>query len=934
MKIRNFSKNLELFILVLVLIFSFTHGEAIACDLPAEPAAGAVPPSTENFSIHNSSYLQYYFLPSGSPLRLNILWDPYCHGYHGEHNYSKYMGVSQKYSRLPNYYFLDGYGFFSPYSMIDFFHATGNRNDQAEAVGRALGHLAGFPYEYYPTSDDPETVYWTAFVSAPAERQAPITDLRIDIYGNQHAGAYSNESLLYPYSTQFEDTSGTPYNGANALGGLPTSHPRLNDILPNPESPKSPQDIISGGRRRQVHFIDAALYLNGSFQIGVSNPGIESYEAFVYPDSHYPTEPPAKVRANLTVVDRANGGYNLDMPVPNTGGDRIYAGVHCPGSGYEAKNGFWAWREEVHEWVASSNPSIPWVNPFNSRSTFPNVYISNCSVRTDVIMTKGSTAEGLLGFYAYDSKPPVSSKFELTGPMPVGGQPVVNVPFKVTFVDNHPYGDKPFEATFSGGGETYVAGNRLPSNYEQKMDNVKNNLAIYYYYPTMNSFKYSFDKIEDLAALPPLENLVYKDQSHRQPNAGGVGGFEVTYLKPDWSWKKASIDQASLNIQTQIIQVEGKDEGMLWTVTGKMSFDSSAQAAPAYFATNKADGTALDADKQIYSVSFPSSGLTNFPHEGITSSFGNIFKIYAVFSDSAGNLCTNYNELSAKLNRKDSNPTEEVLGYDNGSAFVPVKTDASYNANLVAQADSLITPSTRDGTSNNFFLQKYSYFPIKDGVNDTSLPETEKDKNRPRIQVIVCDTRNNRYHLLGSEIPDSQSYRYEYYSENDWQNLYKIFFNDPNGAAQLMEKYDPGNPLKKPAFVSQPQSRFMFYIRAWDNLMTFKQPHQGINKINVEIKDFSATQTELDQAVSAWANLSPFDYTKTINSPVVWQFREANTEPNGSGGYREIAGKECSLTVKAEDFTGNSQTMFVKFVILSTGNIDIRTLEEKRQGTR
>jgi len=203
---------------------------------------------------------------------------------------------------------------------------------------------------------------------------------------------------------------------------------------------------------------------------------------------------------------------------------------------------------------------------------------------------------------------------------------------------------------------------------------------------------------------------------------------------------------------------------------------------------------------------------------------------------------------------------------------------------------------------------------------------SSSDDIGPEIEVIVCDTRTNRYHIFGTakdvagdlnKLTDQYLTDYATLAsppylarEKEISDSYK--FADFSGLSSLFDMYlqgpDAVSQIKTPGvkgFVCQKNSRLVFYARAFDN-QGYMDSDRGISTFNMELVDKHESKTE-----------------DTMLTPLEHVFRYENVDESDN-----VA--PYVLTVTATDKHNNSRQFNLNIAVLGR-TLEIRTLEERRE---
>ncbi|MBP7633421.1 hypothetical protein KBA41_04585 [Candidatus Ozemobacteraceae bacterium] len=899
-----------------LMVLLFLGGVAMACELPAEPAAAIVPDINELNSgkvkiVNNDNGTFDFLVPDNTQLKMHIVWDPYDHN--GGKLEEKYEWVHRSDKGNipfdPNVPVTQEHGYFPLSAMAEFFTVTGNRNSIIEAFNRANGGSIEGNKFMSDNSMGPKILLTNAFVKPGQQGKITILD--------------DKRAADYPMTSTLCSPSGSDL-GVN----------KIDEILPNDGADFStktldpPFDFEKDSKkyRKYVQYVfgKSGIYM-GELNIGISELKSEDYKAYIV------AGPPNVWMGNSLPVlaEGTNGGegnetgiINVKFPTPTLGAtEPVRLKVNAPAAGFVITNLFWCWEESVTVKVASDTNDDGELDTYVHDSSDSNcgVAIHKCSVGLKVTVVKPSSGSGYSAFRVYSTRPPITSNLELTEPTKKFscGDMGISIPFKLTVYGTDPFANiKLLERRDSDNNVI---------NLKHDIPEMLSSLKLFMSYPVYKFHKVNGLVVNDFYNLRKINLGLLRFQDPAAPSWTG------TYYEPKWIWLAGTSNITNASFST--LMADGSDAlgGGYWIIEGTADFDVPV---PQHFSN--------DDESEGKTVPYLAHGAVEYPAPGQPEP-DNLWKLFAVVKDTSGHESVSYSSICNSIQQDfpvnfTTTSTSAgqvlldgvVLPSDSGSVL---KT--SYN-----QSPPLVTriPDDDDDPDNEYTWQKYVY------------PTCVDDKIPPEIQLIVFDSRNNRYHIFATDkggdgkltkdmndAPDAGPSPKAYaqakpYSPSDVatiteglkfeafnESLYSRFIdeNKVGGASTLNEP-----ALEGKGFVCQTNTRLIFYIRAWDNVNTFAESKTfGVKEISYEVKDENAASA--DRPPKSDPEFIAYNPGTLMTDPILWQFRA----PNVVGSSPD--GKECSITVQAKDFSGLVQKLTLKIFVVGH-DLTIRSLEEKR----
>lgn len=900
-----------------LLILLFLGGVAMACELPAEPAAAIVPDINElddgKVKIVNNPNGTFDFLvPDNTQLKMRIVWDPYDHN--GGQLEEKYEWVHRSDKGNipfdPNVPVTQDHGYFPLSAMAQFFTVSGNRNSIIEAFNRANGGSIEGNRFMSDNSMGPKILLSNAFVKPGQEGKITILD-------DQRAADYPMTSTLCSPAGSDLDIND------------------IDEILPNDGSAFStkslepPFDFEKDSKKYrkfvQYFFGRSGLYL-GELNIGITTLKIEDYKAYIVagpPNVWMGSTLPVLAEGTNGGVSNETGEINIKFPTPTLGAtEPVKLKVNAPSAGFEITNLFWCWEEMVTVKVASDTNDDGELDTYvhNPSDLNCGVAINKCSVGLKVTVVKPSSGSGFTSFRVYSTRPPIASKLELTEPDKKFscGDMGFSIPFRLTV-----YGSDPF-ASIKLLERRDSEGNVI--NLKHDIPEMLSSLKLFMSYPV-----YKFHMVQGLGVndFYNLEKINLGLLHFQDPIAPSWTG---TYYEPKWIWLAGTPNITTASFATLLADGSDALGGGFWTLEGTADFN--VPVPPHFSNDNESEGK---------SVPYKAHDTVDYPAPGMPEA-DKLLKLFAVVKDSSGHESVSYSDVCSSIQQE-----------------IPASFDTTSTSAGQALLNGVILPSNPDTVLKTPYNQSP---PLATRIpNDISVSDDEytwqkyvhptcvDDKIPPEIQLIVFDSRNNRYHIFATD-------------KGGDGKITKAMFNDPPGADPSPSAYAQAKPyapsdvasisdalkfetfeeslysrfidetkiggastLKEPAlegrgFVCQTNTRLIFYIRAWDNMNTFMGSKKfGVKEISYEVKDENAASA--DRPPKSDPEFISYDPGNLMSNPILWQFRA----PNVVGSTPD--GKECSITVQAKDYSGLVQKLTLKIFVVGH-DLTIRSLEEKR----
>ncbi|NLF97813.1 MAG: hypothetical protein GX569_13830 [Candidatus Riflebacteria bacterium] len=581
-------------------------------------------------------------------------------------------------------------------------------------------------------------------------------------------------------------------------------------------------------------------------------------------------------------ADGSNGTPGPDFSVtfntPSFNGNKdqskIRLKVWSPGAGFEISNIFWAWKETVYE-----KKSRRVVTQAEVRDASGTVIVPERSEMRDY--WEAQSPENLCSEELQIKLIKSAAEAGSTDFIVYDDKSPIAADFKITSDTNFkPTG--PTSLDFSL--KVLDTNPYFDKLFSQTIDGVdltqsleKLDLNVFYSYP-----HYKYEAAGNLT-IDDLRNTGYGTADKQDLVAAGNPEFKSFTHESVWHWKKAEVSNLAVGSPQMLTGATGRRAGAVCTVTGKINIQ---QPRP-WHECNEGGGKSVPEPK---------------------------FKVFAISADTAGK----------KL--EDHDPIKTSVGDSAELTSAEPNAGADPAACLPGSGGSIPAGDTQGQVSGG-------------GVDDSRWSNVEylkaKDEIGPEIQVIVFDTRTNRYHMFGTKQNVAAGFSEfggsgldDDYSTGDVPYLGKEAditsahqFSDLADINGLFDKYLVGpnavstiDEDSQHGFVCQQNNRLVFYIRAVDNINSYeKSKNFGISGLTCTLSEKNGTVSGIDWPTPA-----------NMLKPVEHVFRFENVDAGGG------ISPEYYLQVVATDHSNNSRTFKLNIAVLGR-KLDIRTLEERRK---
>ncbi len=921
-----------------------------ACELPAHPNAAAMPVEitpkgeTNPIKIKDAGDLVklvplddlgnfYYLIPEGSKIKMKIVWDPMCHNSGAKEKDDNWKNKKEQYDYVADGHIKGvnkdtdvepvppesegGFAFFPLSAMTNFFEVTGNRNDIKEAFQREME----VPLESAIVEDigfqGPGKLYHDTLSKGS-------TELVIDVDADKKNSNYPDEAAVKPKTGEYILTE-------DLNDALPGTHKSFNlsrkyviDIyllenekLVLQKSSDGTKCFNATEKDNSVSDVndlgDLIVYSKSGIEVNEPNITLkkrnaEDYKVYIERNENNKEIHVEGLNYNpdntVSNVD-SKGFFDVTFTTPSIDGEGnndnavLKVKVNAPAAGYEMSNVYWVWQEQYYERV-KEDKEYPIEGDSSKKLNCSDngvfVYrkkdkLKKCSCETKVTFNKSADPVGYAGYKIYDNCGPISTSLELTDETDKqvyvekeNEIATTTLKYKISLIDSNPFLVKEIRATAT---ESKKIGGNTQINVVQNTDKMQ--VTFYYNYPV---YDYKLKEIEKIDSSDSLKKCGLIDFASEKDKEYGYNSKFKTYEHDvKWFWKKA-VDVKVDNIKEDeiITDLDGRVIGSKATIEGTFTIDNPK---PWHVADNIPD-----------------------------SSVKNNFAVFAVLKDTAGktHLTNIYKANSTESSLQSANPT--TFNTDSNFAIYPneaatVEIDANTKGNDAPYLVDLI--ESQSGWSNTKWQKKKLI--------------TSVDKTAPEIQVIVLDTRTNRYHIFGTKANVAAKFNNftDITSDTDYAEKYKnnqipyIGRNTAISESYHYTTFDNINTLyekylketksvstikddEKNGFVCQKGSRLIFYAHAFDNIGY--QDGSDLNNFKIKLVDEINGKTE----------------EKENGDALEYVFRQENYDKNGT----KKENKSYKLIVEATDKSNNKREFELEIAVLGR-TLDIRTLEEKRE---
>ena len=938
----------------------------------------------------------YYLIPEGSKVKLRIVWDPVCHNNPSPVGSDDFKYKTEQYDYVYSAELkikedkeigkIGGYYFFPLQAMSEYFTLSGNRKDASEAFSREYGNLEGVINDVAGVG--PALIFNKSFAAKGA------TDLGFSIVGGTQKD-YSDDPTIS--ATKVNDM-----DGIDAIDTyLPGPHWNMKDVKndifllePAENGKKKVARLVNRGAANTkptwgycatgdanniVHYLPGKSGIDmKDIDFGLKNPEPKNYRAYIVENENKKQIHAEGIGYDPKADDAARGNdsdcsFYVNFTTPSIGGDELTKTegnaivkimVNSPPAGYNLTNLYWIWEEQVYKRVTSGKYTLandsekPSIMPTDDDSSDDDkdkdkdkddkesdsdddedekkddekddekdddkdddtdnssivldakdekyfIYekagaVRKCSVGLGIVVCKISDGIGYAAYKIYDDCGPVTSSLQVYGAEGEQEAPKYfeedksdNITSKFTFdidlVDSNPYFAKDIALSGKDNAE------QLKKDKDISQSNDKMDLTFFYNYPVYDYKMVEKKSVEDLKGV----GLIDLPSTNKDGSQSLFNGY-VHDTK--WFWHKAE----SVKIDSV-------------TLTKEIRADSAADPEQRLIGSiNRISGS--------FEIQNPKPW-----HE--TEGSGNNFTVFAVFKDKAGN--THVTDIFKYEPKKTESAKPENIA-DKSYAMDPTKENVE---ELAANNDT-------NGPDAPYFAQDLEKQVNWDGKNWQAVSHLKSDdKTAPEIQVVVLDTRTNRYHIFGTSenvagglnnmnnrtddktyagIPASKipyinkntaiSESYLYKNFNDIDNLFALYLQGKKeGSGSVNAVSTVMDTANKNGFVCQKNSRIIFYPRAFDNIDYMDTTKNcGVQSFEVTFEDEnSPKRVKLDNPVTS------------MGTPIEYVFRQENVD-------RDNKVTPYTLKVRATDYSNNTREFFLDIAV--TGRtLDIRTLEEKRE---
>lgn len=391
----------------------------------------------------------------------------------------------------------------------------------------------------------------------------------------------------------------------------------------------------------------------------------------------------------------------------------------------------------------------------------------------------------------------------------------------------------------------------------------KMGLEIFYTYPTYHYIE---------AAAPSFASLNNHGLADLSAPAGTTPSFTTYKHETKWFWKAAETTVSNIVQLQELKNGDGKIIGSISRISGNLVIKNPK----------------------------PWHEYSDGPPK---------FAIFAMTKDTAGKSSMIYSGVVGPLKANVNTPNEKAnLTEARTYAFNP--------------ADGQDIPCNDGPTNKDDLLAKTTWAEKAEWQKLNYLEAT--DNIGPEIQVIVFDTRTNRYHVFGTKKnvayemsksankalndyaalaePPYLNKKIDIDSKHEFTNLANLddlfmkYLQGPNAVSTVSDDTNIG-------FVCQKNSRLLFYGRAFDN-DGYMDGDGGITAFSMALNDKYETKNE-----------------GIMLKPIEHVFRYENVAAGAVSPY--------VLTINATDKKNNSRKLLLNIGVMGR-TLEIRTLEERR----
>lgn len=622
---------------------------------------------------------------------------------------------------------------------------------------------------------------------------------------------------------------------------------------------------LATGEKVVIH--DCGIYMK-DLEVRISQLEPEKYKAYIYGSNRATELHTAGIGDTPETSTACGPEFMINFTTPTINGNiddsLIKIKVQSPPAGFELVNMFWVWHEDSYKFtekVVEEQAVDAAGNPRTNADGTP-MMIEVTKAFYELIEKDKKCSTGLQ-LIVY--KPSDSQGFSAYRVYDTKGPIASNLVIGTPAFSETGATTVPFTMDIVDSNPyTHLNFSETAGGKDLSQDKNKLGLEMFYTYPT---YKYTAAAAGSFAALNGngLADLATA--------AGTSPEFKTYKHETQWFWKKAEVTVNSITLVKEI-QSGGKIIGAVARINGQMVVKNPK----------------------------PWHEYSDEPLK---------FAVFAMAKDSSGHPCELYSDVVSFVDTNKNVPQE--------------------NANLETAPEWAFDPSsaaanpipTNDEPVNSIELQDNADWDTDKWQKMQFM--TASDNIGPEIQVVVFDTRTNRYHMFGTKkdvaaglngLGNHYLTDYEalanppYLGKNDsigtahrfnvfadLQAQFDKYLQGPNAVSTVADDTSVG-------FVCQKNTRLIFYARAFDN--------NGYMDADAGLSAFNATLADKFENKSEATMLTAIDHV----------FRYENVDAGGGVS-------PYTFTVTATDKKGNNREFSLNIAVLGR-TIEIRTLEERR----
>ena len=917
-----------------------------ACELPAHPSATAMPvgittkdgttmsiKEAQNKGLvtliqGNNDGQFHYLIPEGSKVELKIVWDPVCHNNPADPESASFKRKVEEYEYIIDGHneggriypdeeigTVGGYGFFPLSAMSKFFTLNGNRKDVKEAFTREKG-----------IKNQEEVI--EAGLGGPQLKlgmfAATGEKLEVSIVKGQDSSYKDTPRIEATYKSEMMELE-----GINRM--LPGEHqcdPISGAYVYDATSKKAKSETgfralkVDGSEDDLIVYTKSGLLMK-DIDYGLEEPDPKKYIAYIVENDNKEKIHVSGINYDKENPDpNANGGsdgkFNVTFTTPSIAGclsdgteadAAIKIMVNSPPAGYKLSNIFWVWEEQTYKRMKSGEVEVEGLGKIKLEDDDnKNVCVyeksgnnNKCSCGLVIVIDKPQDGVGYAAYKVYDNCGPISTTMKLTEKDTFAEEDgktdktslSSTFKYEINILDSNPFIDKNIVARKNG--NTVIE--KTPSgDISQNTDKME--VTFYYNYPIYNYEPMTINSIEDLNKCG-LVDLAQGNESGHNPN------FKSYNHSLSWYWKKAvDVKVDPVKILKKITGDDGRLIGSISSFSGSFTIDNPKPWHVSDKYPELEAGTEINKNLSVFAVLKDPAGNTH------------IIDVYK--NDKTGTPLESANPKSFYKESYAVNPIE--------SAATELKGNSDKNSGLSPYwVDDLVVQGKNfDSNWDTSAWQPLNYL-------------KSDDKTSPEIQVIVLDTRTNRYHIFGTkENVAAGLNNFASTAHNDYSSLINVPYIGRNtdisktysytGFVDVSKLYDTylkgenavstiNDALNRNGFVCQKGTRLIFYAHAFDNV-AYNSPEKFCGLQPSTFK-YTFTDNNGKEIVKDESGEKPFEYV----------FRQENFDKNGA---LKTGDSPYKLLIQADDISGNHREFELDIAVLGR-TLDIRTLEEKRE---